>query len=166
MKVAVRLQREPSEAGATLGALYVNDAFVCWTLEDVVREPPGGPIVLTPAAWVNTWKIPGVTAIPSGRFRLVFEPSPKFGRNLWELKGVPGFDETKFHAGNRPKDSIGCPLVGLDRKTAWVGRSADALELFHRAMLIAKPGDDVFVDVLNPPGLHFEQPPTWASLNA
>ena len=65
------LMRQPSEAGATVGKLFIDGAFVCWTLEDEIREVEGRP--------VSEWKIKGATAIPAGQYRVTLEPSARFG---------------------------------------------------------------------------------------
>ena len=48
----------------TLGHLYVEAAFECYTLEDVVRAPGV--------------KVAHETAIPAGRYQVVIMPSPKY----------------------------------------------------------------------------------------
>jgi hypothetical protein len=57
------------------------------------------------------------SCIPCGTYKLNFEFSNKFVRNLWELKGVPDRAEIKIHAGNTPKDTNGCILVGTTAST-------------------------------------------------
>lgn len=151
--IALRVQREPSDNGATFGALYVNDCFVCWTLEDVIREPVTRPFSdLDP--WVRSWKQKGATAIPAGRYSIAMEWSEKFQRNLPELKQVPAFTEVKIHPGNSPDDTEGCILVGLDRDHRMVLRSRDALfALMSR--LHATPGEAIVIDIHNPPFRHY-----------
>lgn len=153
--IALRVQREPSESGATLGALYINDVFICWTLEDVIREPLYGPLdEISRIAWVKTWKRYGQTAIPAGRYDVVMEFSPKFNMRLPELKGVPGFSESKVHAGNRHQDTEGCILVGTGRTLNTVTNSRAALA---DVLLRLKPvgNERMFVDLHNPPGRHY-----------
>jgi hypothetical protein len=62
------LVRDVCGTECTLGKLFVDGKFGCYTVEDVVR--PDGT------------KIPGRTAIPEGRYRLVVTRSPRFGREL------------------------------------------------------------------------------------
>lgn len=155
--IAVRVQREPSDRGATIGALYVNDYYVAWTLEDQIRERPNDTGI-EPASWVKTWKVQGETAIPAGRYPLVFEWSPKFQMMLPEMKDVPGFLETKFHAGNRKEDTDGCILVGRTRARGEILTSRDALAEFIKVLRTLNGSDGMFVDVINPPGLHLPQP--------
>lgn len=163
--IAVRVQREPSDRGATIGALYVNDYYVAWTLEDQIRELPNVAGV-EPAAWVSSWKVKGETAIPAGRYELVFEWSPKFQMMLPELKGVPGFDETKFHAGNRAEDTEGCILVGRGRSRGSITASRAALDEFIGLLRSFNGSDGMFVDVHNPPGRHLPAPPATGERRA
>lgn len=137
----LRVIREPSRGGATLGSLYIDGVRVCETLEDELRERPGQPVA--------AWKVKGQTAIPAGRYRLTLRQSPRFGRVLPWLQDVPGFEWILIHAGNKSADTEGCLLVGLDRGAAFVGRSQMA---FQRLMerLTAAPGD-IWIDIENPP---------------
>jgi hypothetical protein len=47
-----------------------------------------------------------------GRYRLVYEYSPKFKRRLWEFYGIPNRSEIKFHIGSHHTHSKGCVLIG------------------------------------------------------
>lgn len=93
------LVREPSSDEATLGVLFVDGAFECFTLEDVVR-----PV-----------KVKGATAIPAGRYRVRVTFSPRFRRLLPLVEDVPGFEGIRFHAGNSAADTEGCILPGTGR---------------------------------------------------
>lgn len=137
----LRLIREPSSAGATLGSLYINDVRVCETLEDQLREQFMRP--------VKTWKVKGETAIPAGRYRIVLRQSPRFGRVLPWLQDVPGFEWILIHAGNKSADTEGCILVGLDRATSFVGRSAVALQRVMQQLVEAK--GEIWIAIENPP---------------
>lgn len=105
------LQRDPSMNGCTLGRLSKGGLFLCYTLEDVVR-----PV-----------KIPGQTAIPAGRYRVVLNPSKRFGRVLPELLDVPGFTGIRIHAGNVAADTEGCVLVGKGKGPGYLTQSRMAL---------------------------------------
>lgn len=109
MKLKVeRLWKKP---GYTVGRLYVDGKFFCNTLEDTVR-------VLN-----RERKVPGKTAIPYGEYKVVFNWSPKFGRNLPRLLNVPAFEGILIHPGNTADDSSGCILVG---KNTEVGRLTES----------------------------------------
>lgn len=126
------LTREPSLEGATLGALTVDGRHVCHTLEDEVR-PPGV-------------KVPGQTAIPSGRYRVVVTTSPRFKRRLPLLRDVPGFDGVRIHRGNTAQDTEGCILVGYARMQARIWASV-AAERDLVARLTADPMDEWWIEV-------------------
>lgn len=98
----LRLQREPSIEGCTIGRLYVDGMFECWTLEDVVR-----PV-----------KIAGQTAIPAGHYTVTMTKSRRFQRVLPLVNAVPGFEGIRMHAGNTAADTEGCILVGRERNGA------------------------------------------------
>ncbi len=109
MKLKVeRLWKKP---GYTVGRLYVDGKFFCNTLEDTVRDLN------------RERKIPGKTAIPYGEYKVVFNWSPKFGRNLPRLLNVPAFEGILIHPGNTADDSSGCILVG---KNTEVGRLTES----------------------------------------
>jgi len=46
-----------------------------------------------------------------GNYTLIYEYSPKFNKNLWELYGTDGRTEIKFHQGNQPNHSRGCIIL-------------------------------------------------------
>lgn len=109
----LHLQREPSVDGRTFGALYLNGVWQCWTLEDVIRQPP--PPATGGADWVRSWKVPARTAIPTGIYPVTLTPSARFGQILPLLGNVPGFEGIRIHAGNTEADTEGCILVGTSR---------------------------------------------------
>lgn len=98
------LKRRFKGDGYTIGSLYVNGEKFCDTLEDRVRDLAGGES-----------KVPGETAIPEGRYRVIVNRSPKFGRDLPRLLDVPQFEGVLIHRGNTAEDSAGCILVGENK---------------------------------------------------
>lgn len=98
------LERRFKGDGYTIGSLYVNGEKFCDTLEDRVRDLAGGES-----------KVPGETAIPEGRYRVIVNRSPKFGRDLPRLLDVPMFEGVLIHRGNTAEDSAGCILVGENK---------------------------------------------------
>lgn len=96
--------RERSTEDAIEGSLYLNGAFICYTLENVHK------------------------AIPCGVYTIENSQSPKFKRELpliysQEVKASRGI---RFHVGNKPGDSQGCILVGMVRDDEYVGESSNA----------------------------------------
>lgn len=143
MKITVN--RDPSRAGATVGRLYVDGAFCCYTLEDEVREVPGQPVA--------DWKIKGATAIPAGQYRVSLEQSPRFGPNTLTIHNVPGFVGVRMHAGNTAADTEGCLLLGLRATGAAIvgGTSRPAVALVQSQVARAlREGQTVTLDINNP----------------
>lgn len=93
------LIRRVYEDRQTLGTLLLLDEskiiFSCRTLE---------------LAWNNNLR--SISCIPAGKYPLVWEFSPAFGQNLWELKNVPNRSEIKFHVANYHRQLNGCIGVG------------------------------------------------------
>jgi Family of unknown function (DUF5675) len=85
----LEVKREPSAFGCTLGNLYVDGQYECFTLEDVVRE--------VPEEAVEKWKVPGETAIPVGTYDVIVTLSNRFQRLLPLLMKVPGFEGVRIH---------------------------------------------------------------------
>ena len=94
----------------TIGQLYIEDEFFCFTLEDTVREVPGQPI--------SEWKIFGKTAIPVGKYKITLELSPKFGPDTLTINDVPGYEGVRMHPGNTEADTEGCIILGYKLYTA------------------------------------------------
>lgn len=130
---------------ATISEVEVDGAAVCFMLEDCVRQVDGRPVA--------EWKVPGETAIPTGRYRVTITPSARFGRNLPLLDGVEGFAGIRIHPGNGPQDTEGCLLPGhkvIGPNT--VGQSKLAFEGLYA--LIAeelRAGGEVWITVANDP---------------
>ena len=107
--LAFRLVREEFTTESTVGKLYfrLSDrdswTWLCWTLEDVVREIPGQPVA--------AWKVKRETAIPRGTYPIRVTRSNRFGVDLPLLLDVPGFDGIRIHGGNTAADTEGCILV-------------------------------------------------------
>ena len=53
-----------------------------------------------------------ISSIPRGTYEIVLEYSPRFGRDLWEIKGVPNRSECKIHASNYWHELNGCIAPG------------------------------------------------------
>ena len=79
---------------AILGSLYLNGAFICYTLENAAK------------------------AIPCGMYTVQNSKSPKFKRELpliYNSTTVKASRGIRIHRGNTCKDSQGCVLVGMGR---------------------------------------------------
>jgi hypothetical protein len=135
----------------TVGRLYIDGKYFCDTLEDKDR----GLRQDMPIAVIRATKRKGITAIPTGRYRMTLAvQSPKFSKRatyqfcngyLPRLINVPGYDGVLIHIGNTARDTEGCLLVGRNTK---VGKVLDSrktfIELYDR-LLGAK--DDIYIKI-------------------
>ena len=119
----LNLKRKNHTIECTIGALYVDDVFECYTLEDTVRDT----------------KIAGVTAIPKGSYKVIIDMSNRFKRLLPLLLDVPGFEGVRIHPGNTAKDTEGCILVGMSELNgSSIGSSRIAFDALFTKMQAAK----------------------------
>ena len=118
----IKLVREEFGEKSTIGKLYIDDIYFCDTLEDKVREVKGKS--------VSEWKIPKVTAIPTGTYQLILSMSNRFGKILPEVLRVPGYSGVRIHSGNKSEDTEGCIILGKRQNSDWVGDSKNTTELF------------------------------------
>lgn len=117
----------------TFGKLYIDDEFICDTLEDKTRDTNGDGKLDLPKVW-------GRTAIPYGKYECTLIQSPHFKRLVPILAGVPGFSSIEIHPGNTIDDTLGCILVGQrDEKTHTIkgGTSTKAFDKIMIKLLIA-----------------------------
>ena len=135
----------------TVGRLYIDGKYFCDTLEDKDR----GLRQDMPTAVIRATKRKGITAIPTGRYRVTLAvQSPKFSKRaiyqfcngyLPRLINVPGYDGVLIHIGNTARDTEGCLLVGRNTQ---VGKVLDSrktfIELYDR-LLGAK--DDIYIKI-------------------
>lgn len=89
----------------TIGKLYLDNEYICDTLEDTYRK-----IVKLQD------KIPHQTAVPNGTYKVIYSYSPTFEKILPELLDVPFFKGIRIHCGNDDSDSSGCVLVGENKR--------------------------------------------------
>ena len=128
------LERIAKRKTYTIGRLYIRrqvmdeypsgieDQYFCDTLEPTWRDYANG-----------AYKVKGRSAIPEGRYAVVFSFSPKFKAWLPILLGGPEFNRKwqgiRIHAGNCSEDTEGCILVGKNRE---VGKVLDSRIWVHR----------------------------------
>lgn len=108
----LKLIRDQLKQDCTLGKLYIGQQFICYTLEDKVRDE----------------KIKGMTAIPHGLYEVIITFSNRFQRDLPLLLNVPNYEGVRIHPGNTAADTEGCILPGLTRTLSAVYESKKAME--------------------------------------
>jgi hypothetical protein len=118
----IKVVRQLFTDKSTIGSLYVNDVFFCYTLEDKDRGLDQSQSLIM----IQAKKLFGITAIPYGKYPLIVNKSPKFGRLLPRLQGIKGFDGVLIHRGNSAEHSHGCILVGYKKGTDCIMESTKA----------------------------------------
>lgn len=107
------LKRTQLDDDVTIGELKDADgSFICYILEDTVREPGV--------------KVPGKTAIPYGRYRIVITFSNRFQKPLPLLLDVENYEGIRIHPGNKATDTEGCLLPGITKQGKTVLQSVIA----------------------------------------
>lgn len=148
MSLSLVLRRDVLVETYTMGQILANRRRLCWTLEDPIREQIGENGYF----WRPEFKVPGKTAIPSGRYELIVRHSPRFRRQLVEITRVPDFTAILAHGGNDVDDSEGCPLLGMERdvRAGRVWNCPPAVDLFTNMVAEALKRGPVWMEVINP----------------
>ena len=141
MKLLV--QRYKSSPNATLGKLFIDGVFECYTLEDEFRAV----------------KVRGETRIPAGTYQVILRTEgtthfqyakrfPDIHKGMLHVINVPNFQFILIHIGNTEKDTEGCLLVGADRdeNKMTIGRSTIAYRKMYPKVAAAVQASDVFIE--------------------
>ena len=125
----VRTDRQPNY---TIGSLFINGEFFCYTLEDTDRYLTSDMSLED----IQSKKIYGKTAIPKGVYFIDMNTvSTKFKDRLWakpydgklpRLLNVPGYEGILIHVGNTVEDTSGCILVGTEYSDGFLRNSVTA----------------------------------------
>lgn len=128
----LKVVREFKNDVCTIGSLFINDVFFCYTLEDKDRGLKQSDTLL----FIQAKKIFGLTAIPSGFYKLTVNQSPKFKRMLPRILDIKGFSGVLLHRGNSANDSLGCILLGYKKGENSIFESTKAeTDLVNRLLL-------------------------------
>jgi hypothetical protein len=115
-KTIITIEREEKSSECTIGSMYVDGKFQCFTLELPWKE--------------NQRKI---SCIPEGTYKVVHRTSPKYKEHL-HVTGVPNRDLILIHTGNSAKDILGCILVGTAKAKDFIGHSRVAMQALMNKM--------------------------------
>jgi len=105
MKLLV--ERFTSDNDATISAIYLDNVFQCFGLEDEYREE----------------KVASETRIPPGSYKVGLRTTGGFHaryekkfsdihQGMLHVQNVPGFEFILIHIGNTDENTAGCLLVG------------------------------------------------------
>jgi Family of unknown function (DUF5675) len=104
----IRVIRQPKKGLPTMGELFIDGEFFCYTLEDEDRGILQGMSI----SRVKELKRYGDTCIGYGTYKVLLTGSVKFKRILPLLMKVDGFEGIRIHRGNTKEHTLGCILVG------------------------------------------------------
>ena len=147
----LKLKRIARKASYTIGRLYVDGQRFCDTIEDCDRSLRQDMA----RAAIKRIKVPGETAIPTGRYRVTLGVrSPRMSQKMAyefcdgyvpRLINVPGFDGILIHIGNTARDSEGCILVGENREVGKVLNSTATFKRLYARLREAK--GDIYITI-------------------
>jgi hypothetical protein len=129
----ITVQRTMGDAICTQGAMLLNGAHFCYTLEPRRDQSQGKPF-----------------CIPAGRYRGTLYVSPHFGYKVLLLQGVPGFDDVEIHIGNSAKDTHGCTLVAENQVKDWQSNSAVAFDQLMKTLEALPTTEEIWVTYIDP----------------
>lgn len=128
----LQLKRKIFTDDSTIGELSIDGVFVCYTLEDKVRDK----------------KIQNVTAIPYGRYEVIINFSNRFQQYMPLLLNVPNYEGVRIHSGNKSTHTEGCILVGSSKSLNFIGNSrATYRSLFARIKKVEKK-EKIFINIV------------------
>lgn len=120
----LKVIRKEFTSKTTIGELYINGVFFCYTLEDVDR----GLTQDMSKKDIEAKKVYGKTAIPYGRYEIIMSWSNKFKCVMPLVNGVVGYTGIRIHKGNSEVDTLGCLLVGMKKGVDKITNSTQAFD--------------------------------------
>lgn len=150
----IYLDRKYRKADYSIGILTIGREVFCNTLEDTDR----GLTAMMSTADIKRAKIYGKTAIPLGRYRILWTVSNSFRTKSWAapyggcvplIDGVKGFDGVRIHPLNTPEETYGCIGVGRNTiKGQLTSSAATYRELLDKYLVPAfKRGESVWITI-------------------
>jgi hypothetical protein len=138
------LKRTIKTGKSTIGELSIGNRFYCYTLEDTDRGLKQTDSLFS----IKARKLFGVTAIPAGRYEVALTYSNRFKKYMPQLLNVPGYEGIRIHIGNRPEETEGCILVGLEKSLPdAIGKSRLAFEKLMAMLEATEKQQKVFITI-------------------
>lgn len=134
------LKRKWFKANYTIGDLYIDGIWFSNTLEDMDR----GLDDSMDENEIKARKVYGETAIPYGTYKVSITYSPKYKKMMPLIENVKGFSGIRIHSGNTAKDSLGCIIVGKNKK---VGMVLDSRETYNKLFDIIKDEKNITIKI-------------------
>jgi len=129
----IKLVREDFTEESTIGEMFVNGVFNCYTLEDKVRETEP--------------KVYGKTAIPYGHYNVVINWSNRFQKYMPLLLNVPDFEGIRIHPLNKASETEGCIGVGMVRGKNFIGQSRVAYNNLMKILRVVEKKEKIFIEI-------------------
>lgn len=129
MVTELKVKRVAKRSTYTIGKFYIDGVYKCDTLEDKDR----GLTSSMSTKEISKIKVYSQTAIPTGRYEVVWSYSPKFKKMLPLLLEVPGFNGVRIHNGNTAAHTSGCILLGENKV---VGKVINSISTCRRILPI------------------------------
>lgn len=127
----IKVIRETFTEDSTIGKMYINDKYHCYTLEDKVRDV----------------KVQNVTAIPKGRYEVIINFSNRFKQLMPLLLNVPNFEGVRIHWGNYSYNTEGCILIGSSKDVNFIGNSRTQYAKLMHELKKATKNEKIFITI-------------------
>jgi hypothetical protein len=139
----LKLNRKIFTDKSTIGEMFIDGNFFCYTLEDVVRDKNNdGDLDDT-----GEKKVYGKTAIPKGKYEVIINYSERFKQQMPLLLNVKGFDGIRIHKGNTDADTHGCILLGKSKSKDFIGLSNLAYNEFMTTLRKVGKNEKIFITI-------------------
>ena len=142
----LRLERFDHDDDTSLGLLFVDGEFFCFTLEDQPQNV----------------KVPGETRIPAGTYDIRLRDEggvskkyaakfPGLHKGMLWLQDVPEFEWIYIHIGNTDDHTSGCILVGgiCNAMNMSLAQSTSAYEILYKRSVDAAEAGDLTIDIID-----------------
>lgn len=148
----IKVDRKWKKEKYTIGRLYINNEFICNTIEDIDR----GLTQSMSEEEIKSKKIYGKTAIPSGRYKILMNVvSPKFSQKEFymnvckgkvpRLEGIKGFSGVLIHSAATADNVEGCIGVGFNTE---IGRLTSIKEAFEKVYSkLSSSKEDIWITI-------------------
>ena len=126
----LKVLRKEFSGKTTIGELFIDGVFFCYTLEDVDRNL----YATMTKQEIEANKVYGKTAIPYGKYEVIMSWSNKFKCIMPLVNNVPGYLGIRIHKGNSEVDTLGCLLVGMKKSVDKITNSTDAFNKLYEML--------------------------------